>query len=189
MTTKVIGAAFLALASAAFVTLAAPAAVPDVPSGIDSSASREFSEHVEQYLKMRKAMTHVKVTRKREDINQQRQELAQQIGEARNNAKPGDVFTPAVAQEFRRLIRSTLQGKNAPRVRQTIREGAPVTGRALTVNSAYPDALPVTTVPPTLLRHLPQLPAQLAYRIVGHDFVLQDTEARLVVDFIPGVLP
>jgi hypothetical protein len=29
----------------------------------------------------------------------------------------------------------------------------------------------------------------MAYRIVGHDFVLQDTEARLIIDFIPGALP
>ena len=33
------------------------------------------------------------------------------------------------------------------------------------------------------------LPEKIAYRIVGHDFVLQDTEARLVIDFIPGALP
>jgi len=48
-----------------------------------------------------------------------------------------------------------------------------------------PCHLPSTTVPPTLLLRLPRLPDKLAYRIVGHDFVLQDTEARLIVDFIP----
>jgi hypothetical protein len=59
----------------------------------------------------------------------------------------------------------------------------------LSVNGAYPENLPLTTVPPTLLLRLPQLPERLAYRIVGHDFVLQDTEARLVIDLIPGVIP
>jgi hypothetical protein len=59
----------------------------------------------------------------------------------------------------------------------------------LDVNGAYPARLPSTTVPPTLLLRLPRLPDKLAYRIVGHDFVLQDTEAWLIVDFIPGELP
>jgi hypothetical protein len=44
-------------------------------------------------------------------------------------------------------------------------------------------------MPPTLLINLPQLPREVAYRIVGHDLVLLDTEARIVVDFIPGVIP
>jgi hypothetical protein len=47
---------------------------------------------------------------------------------------------------------------------------------------------PLTTVPPTLLLPLPQLPAGVAYRIIGHDFVLEDTEAGLIVDFIPGLI-
>ena len=62
-------------------------------------------------------------------------------------------------------------------------------GMHLAVNGAFPAHLPTTTVPPTLLLRLPRLPDKLAYRIIGHDFVLQDTEARLVVDFIPGALP
>jgi len=32
------------------------------------------------------------------------------------------------------------------------------------------------------------LPEKIAYRIVGEDFVLEDTEARLVIDLIPGAL-
>jgi len=59
----------------------------------------------------------------------------------------------------------------------------------LIVNGAYPGNLPLTTVPPTLLINLPQLPREVAYRIVGHDLVLLDTEARIVVDFIGGAIP
>jgi hypothetical protein len=29
----------------------------------------------------------------------------------------------------------------------------------------------------------------VAYRIVGHSFVLEDIEARIVIDFIPGAIP
>jgi hypothetical protein len=87
------------------------------------------------------------------------------------------------------VIRSTFQGSNAANVRKTIRQGEPVPSLHLGVNDAYPEHLPQTTVPPTLLLRLPQLPERMAYRIVGRDFVLQDTEARMVIDFIPGALP
>jgi hypothetical protein len=59
----------------------------------------------------------------------------------------------------------------------------------MSINGTYPDDLPQTTVPPSLLLRLPQLPPEVAYRIIGHDFVLQDTEARLVIDYIPAAIP
>jgi hypothetical protein len=107
----------------------------------------------------------------------------------RSTAKPGDIFTPEVSEEVKRTIRSTLQGPNGRNVRKTIRQGEPIPGWHLIVNGDYPQHLPITTVPPSLLMRLPQLPAEVAYRIIGHDFVLQDTEARLIVDFIPGAFP
>jgi len=95
----------------------------------------------------------------------------------------------ARSEEFRRVIRSVFQGPKGASVRKTIRQGEPIQDRHLTINSEYPERLPVTTVPPTLLLRLPQLPPEVAYRIIGHDFVLEDIEARVVVDFIPGALP
>ena len=53
----------------------------------------------------------------------------------------------------------------------------------------YPDDQPRTTMPPTLLRRLPVLPKELAYRIIGHALVLQDTKTNLIVDFIPNAIP
>ena len=105
------------------------------------------------------------------------------------SAKQGDIFTPGCTPEFLKVIRGALLGSKAVNVRKTIRQGEPVIGVHLAVNGAYPGHLPRTTVPPTLLLRLPRLPDKLAYRIVDHDFVLQDTEARIVVDFIPGALP
>jgi hypothetical protein len=149
----------------------------------------DFSQRVNQYLKLRKALPNERTTKRQEQIVDRRHSLAQAIRVSRSGAKQGDVFTPEISEQFVRVIRSTLQGATAPNVRKTIRQGEPVAGVHLTVNDAYPEHLPTTTVPPTLLLRLPLLPEKLAYRIVGHDFVLQDTEARLVIDFIPGALP
>jgi hypothetical protein len=154
------------------------------PPGFD-----DFTQRVQQYMKLRKSLPNERTTKRQEQIVDRRHSLADAIREARPAAKQGDIFTPESTPEFLKVIRSTLQGSNSSNVRKTIRQGEPVMGVHLTVNGAYPEHLPNTTVPPTLLLRLPRLPDKLAYRIVDHDFVLQDTEARLVVDLIPGALP
>jgi hypothetical protein len=163
--------------------LQVPPVSPELP------ALRDFTQRVQQYLKLRKALPGQRTTKRGEEIVDRRHALAQAIRESRSGAKQGDIFTPEISEQFLQVIRSTLQGSNASNVRKSIRQGEPVADFHLSVNGAYPENLPLTTVPSTLLRRLPPLPERLAYRIVGHDFVLQDTEARLVVDFIPGVLP
>lgn len=154
------------------------------PPGFD-----EFTERVQEYLKLRKALPNERTTKRQDQIVDRRHSIADAIREQRPAAKQGDIFTPESSEQFLKVIRATLQGSSAAKVRKTIRQGEPVAGVHLTVNGAFPGHLPTTTVPPTLLLRLPRLPDKLAYRIVGRDFVLQDTEARLVVDFIPGALP
>jgi len=172
---------FLISAAAGYPQNAAP--TPENPTFGD------FSQRVGQYLKLRKAAPPERTTKNQEEITDRRRALAQGIRKARADAKQGDIFTPEISEQFLRVIRSTLQGPKSSNARKTIRQGEPVPNARLSVNGAYPERLPRTTVPPTLLLRLPQLPERLAYRIVGHDFVLEDTEARLVIDFIPGALP
>jgi len=142
---------------------------------------------VQDYLKLQKSMPRLRTTKHREEISDRRRALARQIRETRSNAKAGDIFTPEINAAFRQAIRSAFQA--APNVSKTIRQGEPITTWHPRVNRDYPEYLPLTTVPPTLLLHLPQLPEELAYRIVGRDFVLQDIEARVVIDFIHNALP
>jgi len=155
-------------------------------ASVENPVFGDFSQRVEQYLKLRMALPEERTTKHRKEIVDRRRALAEAIRQARTGAKQGDIFTPDISEQFLKVIRGTLL---RPSARKTIRQGEPVAGLHLSVNGAYPENLPLTTVPPTLLRRLPQLPDRLAYRIVGRDFVLQDTEARLVVDFIPGALP
>jgi len=170
----------------AVLTAAAPQPAAPAPQSV---AFGDFSQRVEQYLKLRKALPNERTTKSPKQIVDRRHALAEAIRQARSGAKQGDIFTPEISVEFLRVIRGTLAGANAPNVRRTIRQGEPVANLHLTVNGPYPEHLPQTTVPPTMLLRLPQLPEKIAYRIVGHDFVLQDSEARLVIDFIPGALP
>jgi hypothetical protein len=179
---------FLLLVGVARIPVAAQS--PSVPPvSPESPAFHEFTQRVQKYVKLHKAAPRLRPTKQRQEIVARRAALARKIRQARSDAKPGDIFTPEASTEFRRVIQSAFQGPNAPSIRKTIRQGEPVPTWHLSVNGDYPEHLPVTTFPPTLLLSLPQLPSGVSYRIIGHDFVLQDTEARLVVDFIPGALP
>jgi len=160
-----------------------PAAKPADP------AFQDFAARAAQYAKLQKTVPRPRPTTQSEQIIEYRQELAQKVQQARANAKQGDLFTPQISDAFRRVIRDTFEGPDGRKVRKTIRQGNPVLDWHPTVNGEYPDTLPLTTVPPTLLLQLPTLPSGIAYQIVGHDFVLEDTEARLIIDFIPGALP
>jgi hypothetical protein len=153
----------------------------------------DFKQRVKDYLKLHKtvesSLPRLKTTRHGKTIIDRQHALAQKIAEARSNAKQGDVFTPEISAQFRNVIQTKFHGASAPNMRKTIRQGEPLTKVELTVNGDYPEKLPLTTMPPTLLINLPQLPREVAYRIVGHDLVLLDTEARIVVDFIAGAIP
>ena len=67
----------------------------------------------------------------------------------------------------------------------------PVTPGALklTVNSRYPDSVPLTTVPPQLLQTMPKLTEDLEYRFIGDWLILLDVHAHVIADFIEDVLP
>ena len=49
--------------------------------------------------------------------------------------------------------------------------------------------MPLQSTPPSLLLNLPVLPKGIEYRVVDHALLLRDTEANIVVDYIPDVFP
>lgn len=156
-------------------------------------AFTEFTELVQQYVELRKkleaSLPRLGTKEPQEKIVERQQAFAQKIREARAGAERGDIFAPEIAEEFRHLIRRELQGPKGPNARKTMRQGDRVKPFRLRVNDTYPETLPATTMPPALLLKLPQLPEEVAYRIVGRDLVLQDVEAGLIVDFIHEALP
>ncbi len=172
------------------------AAVPKPEAPRDAKqvqAFKQFTELVQQYVVLRNkavaSLPRLKSKEPQEKIVERQQAFAQKIREARAGAERGDIFAPEIAEEFRHLIRRELQGPKGPNARKTMRQGDPVKPFRLRVNDMYPEMLPATTMPPALLLKLPQLPKEVAYRIVGRDLVLQDAEANLIVDFVHEALP
>ena len=156
-------------------------------------ADREFSEQVRKYVKLHRqveaSLPSLKSTKDPAVIVGYQQALAKKLFQARRDAKQGDIFTPAASEEFRVILSDVFHGPDAGLARATLKQGEPVKAVSLQVNNTYPDGVPVTTVPPSVLQNLPPLPREVQYRIVDRFLVLQDVKANLIVDFMDGAIP
>lgn len=160
----------------------------------DAAGFKAFLDQAQEYVKLHKTIEATLPPMKDKEelpemIAAHQQALARKIREARPNAKRHDIFTQESQEAFQRAFRSTFRGPNARHAIATMQQGAPLKEIHLKVNQVYPDGVPHTTVPPTLLQKLPKLPDELEYRIVGRDLILLDLRANMVVDLIKEILP
>ena len=199
MTTKrqVLNRGFALLAALSLATagvLAGQQAAPDKEKADDAAAVKEFTVHVNEYLKLRKTIEkRLPAMKSKEELPEMiaahQQALARKIREARPNAKPGDIFTHPTSEAFKHLIREAYQDPERNTKSAVAQQRLTVKEFPLHVNGIYPDAVAETTIPTTLLQKLPTLSDELAYRIVGRDLVLVDRKANLVVDLLHEALP
>lgn len=175
-------------ASCAGATRQAPA--PRVNA--DAAALHEFTQRVDAYLEVHKqAVSKTAAPKESEDtgkIQAARETLAATIQSMRKDAKPGDIFTPAVRTRIRKLLNPEFKGKDSVDSKELMSEDA-ATGIPIKVNAKYPDKATVTTMPPNVLQQLPVLPEGLEYRIVGSALILRDVDANLVIDYMTGAIP
>ena len=159
----------------------------------DAKILLDFKQRVDGYMKMQRSLERkappLKQTEDPAKIKASQDALAALIRSARATAKQGEIFTPEIAQLFRRLMYPEIKGEQGKETKQAIKEDAPNPKAVpLKVNARYPDSAPLPTVPPNLLASLPQLPDDLEYRIVGTDLILRDVQANVIVDYIPKAI-
>lgn len=180
----------LAVCACAASAVANPAQ-PRQASGA-APVSTVFATRVRAYVTLQKklegSLSAQKSSTEVEQIAGRQDALAGSIAAARRDAHQGDIFTPDVAEQFRTIIREAFQGPDGRNMRRTIQEGDPEQATVLHVNIPYPEEIPLGTMPPMLLRRLPALPAELAYRVIGRALVLKDVKTNLIVDFIPDTM-
>jgi len=164
---------------------------PPAKVNADAAVSAKFDQHVAEYMKLRqkaqKGLSVPKGTESSDKITEYQRGLAERIRAARPQAKEGDIFTPQIADLFRKLITHTINGPDGAQIRTSYERAEPIRGVHLGVDQPYPDGLPLQSMPPSLLLNLPRLPKELEYRFVDHELVLRDIAANLVVDFIPDL--
>ena len=192
-----------ALASPARGQIADPApgqiVAPNVKAALSDDNQKtidSFLHAAEAYLATRRAASSQKKLKPTTDvaeIERRREVLRQAVVTARPNAKQGDLFTPPVAGLFRDLLAKAMNGPDGNRIRGSLQHAEPgVAAESLliAVNRPYPnqDGQPLQSAPATLLQHLPVLPAGLEYRLVGKKLVLRDSEANIIVDYLPDAI-
>lgn len=182
----------VALAGGCALTVNVPELAAAGMSHKDSDEYKEFLNRVQDYVRLHKSiegtLPALKPTDVPELITAHQQALARKVREVRPNAKPGDIFTEDATEAFRKAIHHELHGPEGRHARRTIQQGEPLKIQ-LEVNQPYPDGVPYTTLPPSLLSKFPKLPPEMAYRIVGHDLILLDLKASLVVDLVKDLIP
>ena len=156
----------------------------------DAKRLVEFNERVEQYLAMRNkaddGAPKLKETEKPAEIQTAQLSLATRIRAMRTGAKQGDIFTPATAAHFRRLLRPELDKATKDVIKDDNPGNFP-----FKVNDTYPDKEPRSTVPPNVLATLPDLPKDQAieYRFINKHLILLDSRANLIIDYLPNAIP
>ena len=106
-------------------------------------------------------------------------------GQERNRGK---FLLRDLADYFRRQIAATLNGRHGKQIRSSLRHSEP-TEMELQINQSYPEKVALQSTPPTLLLNLPELPKGLEYRILRRELVLRDSDANIIVDYVPNALP
>jgi len=164
----------------------------------DSAVIKDYKEriakYVDQHKKVKDAIDPVEESASAAVLTKQKQQFVKMLQQERQGAQQGNIFTPGVQPIFVRIIKQHLTHPNGAKARSLILgEGNPGTktksALVLKVNAPYPTTAPNSTVPPSLLLVLPQLPEELEYRFVGHNLILRDREADLIVDFIRNAVP
>jgi len=159
----------------------------------DAQLLVDFKQRVDQYMKLHdrleKQAPPVKKKDEPENIKASQDALGAAVRAARTGARQGEIFTPQIAQLFRRLMYPETHGPDGSETKKAIKDDAPAPKAVpIKVNARYPDASPLPTVPPNLLASLPQLPKDLEYRVVDNNLILRDVHANVIVDFIPKAI-
>jgi hypothetical protein len=155
-----------------------------------STPLADFEERVGAYMKIHKAaesdMGRLSPTSSVQQLDAKKISLADGILAQRSKAAQGDIFTPPIAAEFRRLIAMDLKHRPT-RIKESIRSGEHVIAK-VHVNGRYPEGVPLETMPPTLLASFPKLPPELDYRFIDSTLVLRDVTANLIIDLMPEAI-
>jgi hypothetical protein len=181
---------------------------PPQTTEMDAETLRKFQREIEEYVELRqsvlKQIPPINAKSTPAEIEAHQKALTQAIIAYRKGAKREDIFRPEVAAAIRRTLHREFASAQGPALLKDIKQGNPkVEGNPLpqdpskevkppvtvAVNALYPDSAPFSSVPPSLLLKLPLLPDQVRYRFIGRALILRDTEANVILDYIPDVVP
>ena len=197
-----------ALAAGGCSTTSQETIVPPQTVEMDAETLRKFQHEVEEYVELRQAalkqIPPIRAGSTPAQIEAHQKALTGAIIAYRKGAKRGEIFKSEVEAAIRRTLYREFTGAQGPELLKGIKQGNPrVEGNptprdpskevmppiTITVNALYPESAAYSSIPPSLLLKLPLLPEQVRYRFIGRTLILRDTEANVILDYIPDVVP
>ena len=165
-------------------TMSQDRGTPDFRVQVWGSIMADFTARVWSYSELRskleKGLPPLTVTDDPAEIRGAVHALAKRIRVARAGAQEGEIFTPTISVEFRRIL---LLEMNANTWAAIMDDNPGEFSNQ--INGTYPEERPLSTVPPNVLAVLPRLPDDIQYRFVGRHLILLDTRASVILDRIP----
>ena len=154
---------------------------------VDAKALLSFHDRLVTYMAVHKqAMAELgyngnKITSDPAQLVKRQQDIAERIGTLRKQANEGELFTPEIRTYLARALESAYLTN--PQGISTSLDCVPtLVEEKIKPNAVYPDVVGYSIVPPTMLLHIPDLPAELEYRIVNKDLLIRDIEGNMIVD-------
>lgn len=181
---KVLTAAQI-LCAIVVLAIATPVAqsVSEQDAQILAALHKRLNDYVALHQKLEKTLPVLSTEATAKDIDTHQRALGALVQKARRSADRGDIFGPAARALVRRTLARALSGPDGAKLKASIMDDNPGPLK-VEVNSRYPDSAPRSSVPPQLLKMLPQLPEELEYRFIGDRLIIVDLHAHIVVDFI-----
>jgi hypothetical protein len=154
---------------------------------MDAGVTAHFCGRIAAYVTFRGGLQEhlpaVRVTKDVAEIQAAVHALAKKIRSTPRRPREGEIFTPRTVAEFRKRLRLAEPAD----ICEAIRNDNP--GElSRPVSRDYPEGRPRSTTPAAVLAILPTLPQDIEYRFVGHDLILLDTRANIVVDRMAGAV-
>jgi len=150
---------------------------------------KQTGEYVELHHKLESRLPPLAGPAPAAQVHEHLVALADLITSARRKAKQGDIFVSEVEPLIRERAQTVFASLHGAQDKADIRDEQSERSLPARVNERYPEDVPVSTVTASVLASLPPLPDVLEYRFLGRHLILIDVGARLIVDYLPDVLP
>jgi hypothetical protein len=172
------------------VVLSSGAAGQATKPAVNANAAtiQDFLKRVDHYVAVHKkqedTLPRLPKQTTPEQIDAHERALGKLIQAARQDAKPGDLFAPAMQRFIRGIFRPIFSGPDGLQIKSEIMDNEYKGNVKLVVNGRYPDQVPVSTMPPQVLSALPKLPEELEYRFIENNLILFDPHAHTIADYM-----
>jgi hypothetical protein len=158
----------------------------------DDAAYKHLNEEIARYLAihvdLRAEVPGPVPNSTARELNAASDMLFNAVRRARPRGRQGDFFDADAARLITQRLRAALRTPSVAAAVAGIDDERPATVKPQ-VYLRFPVENEMASMPPSLLRVLPPLPAELEYRIIGEDLVLRDIKASMIVDYILGAIP